>query len=232
MSIFRLNKKMARLIVLQRIELLGPFQKRIRKLFGRYLFGNFFSKFIFNTEKVGTLYFDIMNKEFESINNSIDLKNQKILSIGGGMGGLETQINSKFKDNKYYFIEKNYVSKKVKYGWDPENNEGYNNLNLLKDFLILNGMKEADFKIYDQDKDELPNVEFDIITSLYSLDYHYDFNIYIDYIKKNSNKNTKIIFDTIRPEFFSNIFKNIKVLKINDETIHKSKRLLCSEFIK
>ncbi len=232
MSIFRLNKKMARLIVLQRIELLGPFQKRIRKLFGRYLFGNFFSKFIFNTEEVGTLYFDIMNKEFESINNSIDLKNQKILSIGGGMGGLETQINSKFKDNRYYFIEKNYVSKKVKYGWDPENNEGYNNLNLLKDFLILNGMKEADFKIYDQDKDELPNVEFDIITSLYSLDYHYDFNIYIDYIKKNSNKNTKIIFDTIRPEFFSNIFKNIKVLKINDETIHKSKRLLCSEFIK
>tara|TARA_A100000164_G_scaffold381912_1_gene436452 strand:- start:3711 stop:4409 length:699 start_codon:yes stop_codon:yes gene_type:complete len=232
MSIFRLNKKMARLIVLQRIELLGPFQKRIRKLFGRYLFGNFFSKFIFNTEKVGTLYFDIMNKEFESINNSIDLKNQKILSIGGGMGGLEAQINLKFKDNRFYFIEKNYVSKKVKYGWDPENNEGYNNLNLLKDFLILNGMKEADFKIYDQDKDELPNVEFDIITSLYSLDYHYDFNIYIDYIKKNSNKNTKIIFDTIRPEFFSNIFKNIKVLKINDETIHKSKRLLCSEFIK
>ena len=232
MSKFILDKQTARLIVLQRIELLGPFQKRIRKLFGRYLFGNFFSKFIFNTEKVGTLYFDIMNKEFESINNSIDLKNQKILSIGGGMGGLEAQINLKFKDNRFYFIEKNYVSKKVKYGWDPENNEGYNNLNLLKDFLILNGMKEADFKIYDQDKDELPNVEFDIITSLYSLDYHYDFNIYIDYIKKNSNKNTKIIFDTIRPEFFSNIFKNIKVLKINDETIHKSKRLLCSEFIK
>ena len=131
MSIFHLNKKMARLIVLQRIELLGPFQKRIRKLFGRYLFGNFFSKFIFNTEEVGALYFDIMNKEFESINNSIDLKNQKILSIGGGMGGLETQINSKFKDNKYYFIEKNYVSKKVKYGWDPENNEGYNNISKL-----------------------------------------------------------------------------------------------------
>ena len=113
MSIFHLNKKMARLIVLQRIELLGQFQKRIRKLFGRYLFGNFFSKFIFNTEKVGTLYFEIMNKEFESINNSLDLKNKKILSIGGGMGGLEVQINSKFKNNRYYFIEKNYVSRKL-----------------------------------------------------------------------------------------------------------------------
>jgi len=232
MSIFHLNKKMARLIVLQRIELLGPFQKRIRKLFGRYLFGNFFSKFILNTKEVGTLYFEIMSKEFDSISNYIDLKNQKILSIGGGIGGLEAQINSKFKNNRYYFIEKNYVSRKVKYGWDPENNEAYNNINLLKDFLILNGMNKTDFKIYDQDKDELPSVEFDIITSLYSLDYHYDFNIYMDYIKKNSNKNTKIIFDTIRPEFFSNIFKNIKVLKVNDETIHKSKRLLCSEFIR
>ena len=36
MSKFILDKQTARLIVLQRIELLNFFQKKIRKLFGRY----------------------------------------------------------------------------------------------------------------------------------------------------------------------------------------------------
>ena len=33
-----LNRDIARLIALQRIELLGPILKKIRKLFGRYYF--------------------------------------------------------------------------------------------------------------------------------------------------------------------------------------------------
>ena len=182
MNIFHLNRQMARLIVLQRIELLSPFYKKVRKLFGRYLFGNFFIKYFLSSKKIGESYYHIMNNEIEIIKDHLDLENKKILSIGGGMGGLEALLNKKFVNNKYYFKEKNYISKKVKYGWDPKNNEAYNNLDLLKEFLLANGMNQSNFEIYDQDKDSLPEVKFDIINSLYSLDYHYDFNIYIDYI--------------------------------------------------
>ena len=35
---FQLNKKEARLIILQRIELISNFLKRVRKFFGRYFF--------------------------------------------------------------------------------------------------------------------------------------------------------------------------------------------------
>ena len=74
------------------------------------------------------------------------------------------------------FIERNYVSKKVIYGWDNNNNEAYNDLNLQTKFLVKNGMESSKFKIFDYDNDQLPKDKFDIVISLYSLDYHYDFN--------------------------------------------------------
>ena len=61
------------------------------------------------------------------------------LSIGGGIGGLEVVINKNFKDKSFYFIERNFISKKVKYGWGGmENDEAYNSFELQKLFLEKN----------------------------------------------------------------------------------------------
>ena len=147
------------------------------------------------------------------------------------MGGLELIINKTFKDKNYYFIEKNYISKKIIYGWDVNNNEGYNNLKLLNSFLINNGMNSSKINIFNFDTDTLPINKFDVVVSLFSLDYHYNFNFYIDYLKQNSHPNTKIIFDTIRADYFLKIFKNVEVIKSYENTIHKSKRIVCSDFI-
>tara|TARA_B100000029_G_scaffold416339_1_gene420556 strand:- start:628 stop:1323 length:696 start_codon:yes stop_codon:yes gene_type:complete len=231
MNKFTLDKESARLIVLQRIELLQSFQKKLRKLFGRYIFSNFFLKFFVNTNQIGEKYFYIMKKEYETIENEVKSSNKKYLSIGGGLGGLELIINMETKNNFFYFIEKNYVSKKVKYGWDDKNLEAYNNLQLVEKFLTKNGMNINKFKIYDFDTNNFPNEKFDFIISLYSLDYHYDFNIYLEYLKKISNDQSKIIFDTIRADYFKNIFKNVKIIQSVDNTVHKSKRIICSEFI-
>jgi len=231
MNKFALDKESARLIVLQRIELLQSFQKKLRKLFGRYIFSNFFLKFFVNTNQIGEKYFYIMKKEYETIENEVKFSNKKYLSIGGGFGGLELIINMETKNNFFYFIEKNYVSKKVKYGWDDKNLEAYNNLQLVEKFLIKNGLNINKFKIYDFDTNNFPNEKFDFIISLYSLDYHYNFNIYLKYLKKISNDQTKIVFDTIRADYFKNIFKNVKIIQSVDNTVHKSKRIICSEFI-
>jgi len=232
MNTFHLNREMVRLVILQRIELLSLFTKKIRKLFGRYIFGNIIAKYFFNSGEIGKKYFYIMEEEFNTIKDHVNFDNKKILAIGGGMGGFESFLNKKFNNNFYSFVEKNFISKKVKYGWDNENKEAYNNLDLLKIFLLNNEMKESQFEIFDYDKDNLPIKNFDLIISLFSLDYHYDFNIYIEYFKKVSTKETKIIFDTIRPDHYLKVFKNIKILKNNENTIHKSKRIMCSEFIK
>lgn len=231
MSKFILDKQTARLIVLQRIELLNTFQRKLRKFFGRYLFVNFFSKFILNCNTVGSKYFEIMQQEFMSVQKEIQFSNKKYLSIGGGLGGFELIINQNTHNNDFNFIEKNYISKKVKYGWDDKNLEAYNNLSLVDFFLKNNGMRPEQFKIFDFDSKVLPEEKFDFIVSLYSLDYHYDFNIYLDYMKKVSNNDTKIIFDTIRWEYFKKIFKNVHVIQSQVNTVHKSKRIICNEFI-
>ena len=231
MGNFNLPKKAARLIVLQRIELISPFLAKIRKLFGRYFFSNFVTRFFLNPKILKEKYYQTMADEFSMIERFIDSNDKIFLSIGGGLGGLELIINQKFKNNKYYFIEKNYVSKKVQYGWGgTKNTEGYNNLNLQKNFLKMNGLNENQINIYDFDNDTLPEKKFDVIISLFSLDYHYDFSLYKDYLKKVSKSDTKIIFDTIRADYFSKIFKKVEIVKTYNNTVHKSKRVICTEF--
>ena len=228
---FQLSKKEARLIILQRIELISYFLKRIRKIFGRYFFSTFISKYFLSTKDIGKAYFEDMHQEFESINSVIEPYNKNLLSIGGGLGGLELVINKKFNVKSFTFIERNYVSKKVKYGWDNKNNEAYNDLIIQRNFLTKNGMESSKFKIFDYDNDQLPKDKFDIIISLFSLDYHYDFKIYLEYLKNNTHKHSKIIFDTIRPDYFKNIFKEIIIIKDRSRAIHGSKRIMCGGFL-
>ena len=232
MNSFILPNKAARLVVLQRIELVGIVLKKIRKLFGRYFFSNFITKYFLNSAKIGDEYYKIMQDEFLTIKKFINNDDNLFLSIGAGVGGLEAIINQNLPGKNYYFIEKNYISKKVKYGWTGKlNSEAYNDLDIQKEFLILNHMNDKQINIIDFDKDSLPIIKFDIVTSLFSLDYHYDFELYSDYLRKVSKKNTKIIFDTIRAEFFKKIFKNVEIIKSRSNTVHRSKRIICNEFI-
>ena len=228
---FQLNRKEARLIILQRIELISDSLKKIRKVFGRYLFSNFISKYFLSTSGVAKAYFQNMQQEFETINSAVDLHNKDLLSIGGGLGGLELVINKNFNVKSFTFIEKNYVSKKVKYGWDNKNNEAYNDISIQRNFLTKNEMESSRFTIFDYDNDQLPKGKFDIIISLFSLDYHYDFKVYLEYLRNNTHKESKIIFDTIRPDYFKNIFNEVIVLKDRTKTIHGSKRIMCSNFL-
>ena len=225
------TRKVAQLILLQRIELAGPKLVKIRKLFGRYLFTNFVTKYFINHNSIVTRYLEIMRQEVQMLQKYIDFSNKKILSIGCGMGGLEIEINKKFKSTNFDIIEKDYISKKVKYGWDTNNAEAYNDLSLLNLFLKNHGIIEGSFNIHNSDMQELPTKKYDLIISLFSLDYHYNFNIYHAYFEKVSDNKTLIIFDTIRVDYFKSIFKNVLVIQSDEKTIHSSKRIICSEFI-
>ena len=173
-----------------------------------------------------------MHDEFLTIKKFISDDDNLFLSIGAGVGGLEAIINQNLPEKNYFFIEKNYISKKVKYGWTGQSkSEAYNSLDIQKEFLLANKMNDQQINIIDFDEGNLPMKKFDIITSFFSLDYHYDFDLYSDYLKKVSKKNTKIIFDTIRADFFKKIFKNVEIIKSRSDTVHKSKRIMCSEFI-
>jgi len=172
-----------------------------------------------------------MFQEYNLLKKYINFKNSKILSIGAGMCGLELIINNFNDGNQFAIIEKNYVSKKVKYGWDDKNCEAYNNLIILKKFLSSNKLNN-NLKIFDFDLSNFPQSKFDVVMSLYSLDYHYDFYIYKDYLKRVCSDKTQIVFDTIRPDYYEKLFNKVKVISEIKKRIHSSKRIICSEFIK
>ena len=52
-------------------------------------------------------------------------------------------------------------------------------------------MKSSQINIFDYDNNELPKLKFDIIISLLSLDYHYDFDIYEEYLREVSTPKNK-----------------------------------------
>ena len=166
MQSFVLSRDAAHLVILQRIELATPRLKKIRKLFGRYLFSRIFSKYLINPKVISYNYYNIMKNEFLTIKGFLN-DNNKFLSIGSGMGGLEVIINNNFKESSFTMIERNFVSKKIRYGWDDENKEGYNKLNLLESFLLSNFVKSDRFKIINFDTENLPIENFNLITSLY-----------------------------------------------------------------
>ena len=228
---FYINRKEARIVALQRIELINNFLKKTRKIFGRYFFTNFITRYFLSPTEIGKAYFKDMNEEFKTFENYIDHKDKNVLSIGGGIGGLEIILNNNHEVNFFDFIERNFVSKKVVYGWSNNNNEAYNNLNLQAQFLIKNGLSKTKFKVFDFDNDALPSKKFDTVISLYSLDYHYDFSQYTEYLKKNTHNQSKIIFDTVRPDFFKSIFKEVIILNETTKRVHSSKRLLCRNFL-
>ena len=65
-----------------------------------------------------------MLSELSTLEKFIESNDKLILSIGGGVGGLEAVINQKYRNKQFYFIERNYISKKVKYGWGWNDQQG------------------------------------------------------------------------------------------------------------
>ena len=231
MNFFNLNRKLAQLALLQRIELADKKLMRKRKIFGRYLFSKIFSKYFINTKKISEEYTKIMIEELNTI-KKFTINKKSFLSIGAGIGGLELLILKTFSDAHVSFIEKNYISNKIRYGWDDLNREGYNDLNLLEEFLKSNEISKKRYQIYDFDKKKFPTKKFDILLSIYSLDYHYDFEVYSNYLKKVMTEDSILVFDTIRPKYFESVFKNVEIVKEDSKTVHKSKRIACGVFKK
>ena len=82
-------------------------------MFGRYLFTNFMIKYFLNIKKIESIYYNKMLEEFNKIKGEIEISNKSILSIGGGLGGLELILFSYFNQANFSIIERNYISKKI-----------------------------------------------------------------------------------------------------------------------
>ena len=67
MGYFNLDRDTARLILLQRTETITPKLKNLRKIFGRYIFTNFVSKYLISPKSIGAKYYEVMHQEMEQL---------------------------------------------------------------------------------------------------------------------------------------------------------------------
>ena len=190
-------------------------------------FSKIFSKYFINVKEISSNYTKLMEEELSAIQPFLRQK-QKFWVLD--QTWFWNSNHEKISDTEITFIEKNYTSKKIKYGWDGENKEGYNDLSLLENLIITNDIPKKQFCIFNFDKGNFPTKSYDLVISLYSLDYHYDLNIYLEYLKKNTDENSIVIFDTIRYEYFYKIFNHVEIIKEDTNTVHKSKRIACRIF--
>tara|TARA_B100000242_G_C42950436_1_gene440708 strand:+ start:157 stop:861 length:705 start_codon:yes stop_codon:yes gene_type:complete len=229
----KINKRHQKLLLLQRIDLISEKQRTIRKKFGRFLFTNLFVNFFISQKEIENKINDEFLKEFNSIKNYLPKNSKNILDIGCGLGVINIYLNDYYSKKPYFtLIDKNYVDKKVAYGFN-NNSESYNKLEITKDFLILNGFKTKQLKLINADENFVINNKYELIISLFSMGYHYPIENYIDIIKKNSTKSTKVIFD-LSMEYnelnkVKNFFNKVVIIKSDNKVKQNYLRLLCSE---
>ena len=229
------NNLEKKLLLLQRNEFLSSSQIKLRKLFGRSLFTNFFINY-FQDINLEQKVFNKIKEEFETLKNYLPSNVKNIMDIGCGIGLINIFLNDYFIDcQKFYLLDKNKIDSKIVYGFS-DHYESYSITNITKNFLINNNIQEHKLNLIDVNKKfSIKSNSIDLCISLVSMGYHYPFSQYLDIIKEVSNNNTVFIFD-IASEFqdITSLRDHFGDIKIIEESKLKQPRtrVACYEIIK
>jgi len=177
------------------------FKKRIKRLFNKDIFD-----------------------EYERIKNYLPKRAFSILDIGCGVAGIDVLLYRHYQDKNLdiYLLDKTEVEDKVYYGLERKA-AFYNSLEIAKNILALNGVKESN--IYSQEvksgyKINFP-VKFDLVISLISWGFHYPVDTYLDQVYNLLNPGGTLIMDVRKG---SGGEKLIKDKFGNAETIYEAQK--------
>jgi SAM-dependent methyltransferase len=121
-------------------------------------------------------------------------KERTILDIGCGLGTIDVFISNYYPMYRIFVQDKTQeIDTGKKYNGFNTEYHYYNNLELLANFLTLNGL--SDYLVIDGEKLFNINEKFDVIMSLLSCGWHYSLTTYLDFIKTHLSENGKLIID-------------------------------------
>ena len=130
-------------------------------------------------ESIKKNYIKDMETEFKDIVNYLPSKATNILDIGCGIGGINVLLFKHYgaPDTAFYCLDKTQTDN-IYYGF-KEKGAYYNSLEITRDFLLLNGIRNVHMmSANDSNTIETPEI-FDLIFSLISWGFHYPVETYL-----------------------------------------------------
>ena len=155
--------------------------------------------------------------DYGSIVNHIPIDCKRILDIGCGIGGIDLFLYYYyFGKPDIHLLDYSKTSEKIYYGYQKEG-AIYNNLDLTKQFLTMNGVDKKNLAFYDAGNDEFPTKQFDLIISLLSWCFHYPLETYLEKVKK-VKRGVMIIDVRNNTDQIETLKDNFESVKIIDES--------------
>lgn len=165
-----------------------------------------------------------MAAEYEMIKPFLGPECKSILDIGCGLCGIDIYLSEHFNSPELHLFDRNYKSDKVLYGFE-RGESFYNSFEAAEKLLEANDIKN--YKFYSTENG-FPEVEVDVIISLFSWGYHYSVTTYLDLAYKALKSGGRLIMD------IREYSKGVQILKLKQfrqlwkiEHFNKAYRICC-----
>lgn len=118
---------------------------------------------------------------------------ETVADIGCGLCLIDLGLARIFPTAKFWCLDKTEMDNGVVSGFHQDYTF-YNELDLVKEFLVQNGLNESRFYLIEHPQ-EIPAQPYDLILSLLSCGWHYPVGKYLNFIQENLSKDGALVID-------------------------------------
>lgn len=199
--------------------------KLIKKLLpNKYRYSPFIDlEILLRNSAIKNDYIVDMEAEYLDIKSYLPLKTKNILDIGCGIGGIDIFLSKHYNspETTFYCLDKTQLDN-IYYGF-KEKAAFYNSLDVAREFLSLNGIKNICTLLANDNNTIETNEKFDLILSLISWGFHYPVETYLFQVYTHLQVDGHMIIDirknTNGLDKIKTVFSNIKVISETEKKI-------------
>lgn len=185
-------------IALQRTQYQQPVGRFVRKAFRRLPYDQYLLRYVerLRNRPISELYTADMRAEYESIRNALPPTADDILDIGCGIAGIDVYLFGHYGQTPtLHLMDKTQVDP-IYYGYESRA-AFYNDMDLTRRFLTLNGVPEEKFRFIEAMAGNIDRAgsKFDLVLSLIAWGFHFPLETYLEEVLRNLRPGGRIIVD-------------------------------------